>query len=143
MITKLRFAVLLWYCARVNLLLLLSQFCFLAWSDLRAGSSRPSNTLTYRYSNRFHLHISLHRFMQTEHISPKGHAAFVQKFVKLPFLMDICGLYQHEGMRQEMLVHIVSSSFGAHRRLYTDLKIFVRDLGDLVSTVQTITRCRK
>ncbi|XP_055335104.1 activating signal cointegrator 1 complex subunit 2-like [Paramacrobiotus metropolitanus] len=78
------------------------------------------------------LTLCCNRRTKHEHISPKRHAAFLQKFIKLPFLFDMCALYGQEGMRHEFLKKILFVCFKEYRRLLTEIRNGIRDLGDTI-----------
>ncbi|OQV22664.1 hypothetical protein BV898_03489 [Hypsibius exemplaris] len=76
------------------------------------------------------LTLACDRRANTEHISEKKHAEILQKFMKLPLLMDICSLYGGNRHIQTVLGLAVTACFHRHRRLFTEFRIALRDISE-------------
>jgi hypothetical protein len=57
----------------------------------------------------------------------------LQEFIKIAFLMDICALFGGNSQTEGMLRSAIAQCFEKNRRLYTELRIAVRDIGQSVS----------
>ncbi|GAV04698.1 hypothetical protein RvY_14942-2 [Ramazzottius varieornatus] len=68
-----------------------------------------------------------------EHISSAKHSELVQKFIKLPLLLDFCAFFQPT---QAELYRVMSNAlmafFVINRRLYSDLRRSLRDIGEML-----------